>query len=166
MSTSVHTCLLVAALLLAPSLPAQEPGSGSCEPLLTASTDRPAWPGIVVDVPTGDTLIVQLRDLGRHSIRLAGLCAPKGAEPLAVVSRFNLTRLARGLRVFVVLDSPGRPWPETVTALVEDFTQAQLAAGMGQYVPEEEHLLGAYVACLCGQAEEQARRGKRGIWAP
>lgn len=151
-------------LLSVPAL-AQEPLPDPCEPLLAASTDRPAWPSIVVDVISGDTLLVQLKNVGSRRVRLAGLQAPRSGEPMAAVSRFHLARLAKGLRVFIVLEPPP-VWPQEVVAVVEDFTEAQLGAGLGRYLPEEKALLGAYLACRCQRAEEQAKRGKAGIWNP
>jgi endonuclease YncB( thermonuclease family) len=135
------------------------------EPLLADSHVLPAWPGIVIDVPGGDTLLVQLRDIGLRRIRLAGLRAPTGSDPLAAVSRFHLARMAKGLRIFVVLDPKWKTWPTEVVAPVEDFTEAQLADGMGSYVPVEEDLLGAYISCRCRNAEESARIAKAGVWA-
>lgn len=156
--------LLLALLLAVPALP-QEPLPDPCEQLLAASTDRPAWPGIVLDVPTGDTLLIKLRDIGQRRVRLAGLRAPREGEPMAAVSRFHLSRLAKGLRVFVVLEPP-RVWPQEVVAVVEDFAEAQLAAGMGRYLPEEAPLLGAYISCRCLRAQERSRQAKTGLWAP
>ncbi len=152
------------ALAAALSLSAQDPAPGPCEPLLAAGHALPAWPGLVLDVPSGDTLVVQLKHIGRRRIKLAGLHAPAHADPLAVVSRFHLAHLAKGLRIFVVLDPPWKTWPETVVAPVEDFAEAQLAAGMGTFVPEEEGLLGEYLACRCRTAEAQARAAKSGLW--
>ena len=153
------------ALVAALSAGAQAPAPDPCEPLLADSHVLPAWPGIVIDVPSGDTLIVQLRDIGRRRIRLAGLRAPASGDPLAAVSRFHLSRMAKGLRIFVVLEPPWKTWPEDVVAPVEDFTEAQLAAGMGRYVQEEDNLLGAYVSCHCRRAEEGAKLARAGIWA-
>jgi hypothetical protein len=51
-------------------------------------------------------------------------------------------------------------------ATVEDFAEAQLAAGMGRYLPDEERLLGPYLSCRCRRAEEQARQGGTGVWGP
>jgi endonuclease YncB( thermonuclease family) len=119
---------------------------------------------MVLDVLSGDTVLVQLKGVGLRKIHLAGLRAPK--DHLATVSRFHLSRLAKGIRIFVVLDPPWKIWPGDVTALVEDFTEAQLAAGMGRYVPEEENLLGPYVACRCRRAEAAAQQARTGLWAP
>jgi endonuclease YncB( thermonuclease family) len=159
----MHLRPLLLVLMATLSAAAQETPD-PCEPLLAASHVLPAWPGIVIDVISGDTILVQLRDIGRRRIRLAGLRAPSGADPLATVSRFHLTRLAKGLRVFVVLDPPWKTWPEDVVAPVEDFTEAQLAAGMGGYVAEEGNLLGEYLSCRCRRAEADAREAKSGIW--
>ena len=154
------------ALLITASGFAQEPGPDPCEALLVASTDRPAWPGIVVEVPSGDTLIVQLKGIGRRRVRLAGLQAPQVNDPMAAVSRFHLASVAKGLRVFVVLEPQGKHWPEEVVAVVEDFAEVQLAAGLGRFLPEEGRLLGAYVSCRCMQAEARVRQGRVGIWTP
>ncbi len=157
-----------AALLLAGALAcsAEEIPPDPCEPLLAASRDRAAWPGLVVDVPRGDTLRVQVKSVGLRTIRLAGLRAPDLGEPLGQVSRFHLARLAKGLRIFLVLEPPPGAWPSEVIALVEDFAEAQLEAGMGWYRPEEEALLGAYVSCRCRTAAERARAAARGVWTP
>jgi endonuclease YncB( thermonuclease family) len=141
-----------------------DPPVDPCESLLAGSATQPAWPGIVLDVPSGDTLVVLLKDIGTRRVKLAGLQAPKGTEPLAVVSRFHLTRMARGLRVFVILDPPWKTWPEEVTAPVEDFTEAQLSAGLARRVEEETKLLTPYVACRCLKAEQLARNAALGIW--
>jgi len=155
---------LALALLIGACAFAQSPDP--CEGLLAAGSDRPVWPGLVVDVPSGDTLLVQLRDLGRRRIRLAALRAPRDGEPLAAAARFHLGRLAKGLRVFVVLDARPEAGSGDLIAVVEDFAEAQLAAGLGRYLPEEKPLLGAYLACRCEQAEARAKRAGSGLWAP
>lgn len=163
----LSAALLVLLPVLAP-LPvlvaaAQDPDP--CESLLGQSQDRPAWPGIVLEALSGDTLLIQLKGIGPRRVRLAGLRAP-GQGNLAAVSRFHLARLAKGIRIFVVLEPPWKAWPAEVTALVEDFTEAQLRAGMGTYQPEEAGLLGGYLACRCQGAERQARATGIGVWGP
>lgn len=138
--------------------------SRPCEDLLAARQDRPAWSGLVVEVPSGDTLIVLMGAIGRRRIRLAGLRAPRDGEPLAAVSRFHLKRAAEGQRVFVVLEAPPAAWTQELSAVVEDFSEAQLAAGLARYQPEEGPLLGPYLACRCQRAESQARQERIGLW--
>jgi endonuclease YncB( thermonuclease family) len=159
-----HGLRCLAVLLLTFSFAKAQEISDPCETLLSASVEQQAWPGIVRDVLSGDTLLVQLKGIGLRRIRLAGLRAPQGS--LAPVSRFHLSRLAKGLRIFVVLDPPWTTWPEEVVAPVEDFTEAQLAAGLARFVPEEEQLLGPYASCRCQRAEDAARKAKAGVWAP
>jgi endonuclease YncB( thermonuclease family) len=160
---------LVSALLLGLPILAQPQPDPSfppdpCESLLAGSATQPAWPGIVLEASSGDTLVVMLKDIGTRRVKLAGLRAPKGAEPLATVSRFHLSRIAKGLRVFVILDPPWPVWPEEVTAPVEDFAEAQLAAGLARRVDEELKSLTPYWACRCVQAEQRAKDAKLGLW--
>jgi endonuclease YncB( thermonuclease family) len=103
--------------------------------------------------------------MGLWNVRLAGLRAPAPGAPLAAVSRLRLARLAKGLRVFLVLDALPRDGTNEVVALVEDFTEAQQEAGLGWYRPEEEVLLGAYVSCRSRRAEERARQAHVGLWS-
>jgi len=160
--TGFRAALALAVLVL--SLPAQElPLEDPCEAVLGRGPQT-AWPGIVVDALTGDTLQIQLKHIGLRRVRLAGLQAPRGKEALAPVSRYHLARLAKGLRVFVILDPPWKTWPEEVTAVVDDFTEAQLAAGLARFRPGEEALLGPYGSCRARRAADQAREGGLGIW--
>jgi len=155
--------LLLALLLPMPGL-AQAPEADPCEALLGSSGIPPAWPGIVLDASTGDTLQIQLKGIGTRRVKLAGILAPRGSESLAAVSRFHLAHLAKGMRVFVILDPPWKIWPPQVTAVVEDFAEAQLAAGLAQNLREEQNSLGPYAACRCGRAEQQAREAGLGLW--
>jgi endonuclease YncB( thermonuclease family) len=135
-----------------------------CEALLGEAQSRPAWACIVLDVPQGDTLLVRVKDIGVRRVKLAGLRAPHGREFLAAVSRFHLAAMAKGLRTFLVMEPPPKPWPDEVTASVEDFSETQLRDGMGQLVESELGILGAYKACQCRQGEAQARKSKAGVW--
>jgi len=160
---------LISALLLGLPILAQPQPDPSfppdpCESLLAGSATQAAWPGIVLDAYSGDTLVVMLKGIGTRRVKLTGLRAPKGAEPLATVSRFHLSHIAKGLRVFVILDPPWPVWPEEVTAPVEDFTEAQLSSGLGRQVEEEMKDLTPYVACRCRKAEQSARGAALGIW--
>jgi len=119
---------------------------------------------MVLDVLSGDTLWVRIKDVGTRRVKLAGVCAPADKEPLAAVSRFHLLRMAKGLRTFIVMTGPVGDWPDQVTATVEDFAEAQLGAGMGHLVEAELSQLGAYTACRCRKAESQAQAARAGLW--
>lgn len=135
-----------------------------CEGLLAASHDRPATPGRVVDALSGDTLLVRIKNVGLRRVKLAGVKAPQAGDALFAVSRFHLARMSKGLLTFVVMDPPKGAWPDPVTAAVEDFTEAQIADGMGRIVEAEVEQLGAFGACRCRRAEAQAREAKLGVW--
>lgn len=157
-------CTAAIALLLASPASAQEPEPDPCENLLAASVDRRAWPGLVAGVPSGDTLLVRMKGAGLRRVRLAGIQAPHSAEPLGAVARYHLSRLALGQRVFVVHDLSPKAWPEPLVAQVEHFAEAQLGAGMARFRPDEEDLLGAYLACKCRSAAAQAEEARLGLW--
>ena len=161
--TRICLALLIILLLPWPGL-AQAPEADPCEALLGACGIPPAWPGIVLDAATGDSLQIQLKGIGIRRVKLAGIKAPQGSESLAAVSRFHLAHLAKGVRVFVILDPPWKIWPAQVTALVEDFSEAQLAAGLAQTVAGELGALGPYASCRCGHAEQLARAAGLGLW--
>ena len=161
----LRSTLLLVLVLLPTAGYGQENPPDPCEALLGTSGIPPAWPGIVLDASTGDTLQIQLKSIGTRRVKLAGILAPKGSESLAAVSRFHLAHLAKGMRVFVILDPPWKVWPAQVTAVVEDFAEAQLAAGLAQNLREEQSSLGPYATCRCGRAEQQAREAGLGLWA-
>jgi len=149
-------------IVLAPAA-AQEPPD-PCEALLGGGGSQPAWPGIVLEAATGDTLLIRLKDIGVRRVKLAGIQAPKGEGTLSTVSRFHLARLAKGLRVFVILDPPWKAWPAEVTAAVEDFSEAQLGAGLAKGTHEGVSGLSPYVACRCDRAEQRAKDAGLGLW--
>jgi endonuclease YncB( thermonuclease family) len=160
----IRASLFLSLLLLPVVGQCQENPTDPCESLLGASGNQPAWPGIVLDADTGDTLQIQLKNIGIRRVKLAGIQAPKGTEPLSAVSRFHLAHLAKGLRVFVILDPPWTTWPAEVTAIVEDFAEAQLAAGLAKCEGGEIRVLSPYIACRCSKAEQQAKNAGLGIW--
>ncbi|HNX94494.1 MAG TPA: hypothetical protein PKL14_04970 [Holophaga sp.] len=153
--------VLVQAQVQAPTLAAV---ADPCEGFLAASHDLPATPGRVVDALSGDTLLVRIKNVGLRRVKLAGLKAPQVGDALFAVSRFHLARMSKGLLTFVVMDLPKGAWPDPVTAAVEDFTEAQIADGMGRIVEEDVELLGTFGACRCRRAEAQARQAKLGVW--
>lgn len=152
--------------LLSAQTPVQAPATevDPCEGFLAATSDRPAMPGRVVDALSGDTLLVRIKNVGLRRVKLAGVKAPQAGDALFAVSRFHLARMSKGLLTFVVMDPPKGTWPDPVTAVVEDFTEAQIADGMGRIVEEEVEQLGAFGACRCRHAEAQAREAKLGVW--
>ena len=140
--------------------PAGIPPADPCEALPAPS--RPAIPGRVLEVLSGDTLRIRLKGLGDRRVRLAGLEAPPPATPLGKVARHRLGRGLKGELVWVVADSP--LGASEIRACVEQLAEIQLAMGLGRFLEADAALLGPSAACRARRAEAQAKASRLGIW--
>lgn len=117
-------------------------------------------PGIVIDVPAGDRLVVDTAD-SRMAVTLAGIEAPRPSEPNGEASRKSLADLcyrqaATVMPTGTALD--GNMRAEVSCAGVR-ADEAQLRRGMARLRPRLE------VDSALQHAEEMARRARLGIWA-
>lgn len=140
------------------------PSADLCETLATSAL--PAWPGQVMQVLSGDTLLVRLKGIGLRRVRLAGLEAPEPRAPLGAVARYHLGRHLKGELVWVVAERPRSGFPPEFRGSVEQLAEAQLALGLGRFREEDAEGLGPSATCRVRRAEAAARKGQLGIWAP
>lgn len=137
-----------------------QPPADPCEAL--PSTPQRAYPGKVLTVLSGDTLVVQLKGLGSRKMRLAGLAAPEAQHPLAAVSRYHLAKRALGQRVWVSLD--GTPGPDTLVGSVEQLGEGQLELGLVRFREDEAERLSPTAACRARRLEAAAKASRLGLW--
>lgn len=120
----------------------------------------------MVKVYDGDTLAI-LDGMNREfRVRLSGIDAPERAQPFGAASRRSLAELTRGktaLIEYYKLDKYGR-LVARVRVEGRDVSMEQLRRGMAWHrasVPLDQTAQEAFVY---GQAEQEARGRRLGIW--
>jgi len=120
----------------------------------------------VVKIYDGDTLAIVDGMSRELRVRLSGIDAPERAQPFGAASRKSLAELARGktaLIEYYKLDKYGR-LVARVRVDGRDISVEQLRRGMAWHrvsVPLDQS---AQEALLYGQAEQEARSRRLGIW--
>lgn len=119
------------------------------------------FPGRVVGVTDGDTLIVLTQDYEQRIVRLAEIDAPEKAQDYGERSKQSLAALCfkKSARVVVIdTDRYGRSVGRVACAGV-DANRVQVETGMAwayrRYVQDPAII----------EAENQARTARRGLWA-
>ncbi|HZU52767.1 MAG TPA: hypothetical protein VFF77_02665 [Holophagaceae bacterium] len=165
MTLWIALCPAVAMAHQAP--PKVEPSKDPCGDPMAENQAYLTFKGEVLKVLSGDTLLVQFPNAGRRYVHLPGLAAPKRGEPGFEASREGLAALVSGktkIEVFV----PGSELPksQSFTAMAGsfDWSERQLARGLGRFVPVQRCEMGAYNECRCKLAEQKAQAQRVGIW--
>jgi endonuclease YncB( thermonuclease family) len=124
-----------------------------------------ALTGSVIKVADGDTINV-LEDNTQHRIRLQGIDAPERKQPYGNASRIHLASLVAGKTVTVEWDKQDRYGRIVGFVIVngQDMNLEQLKAGMAWFYRYYQKELTPDTRKLYAQAEDEARRNKRGLW--
>ena len=124
--------------------------------------------GRVLKVLSGDTLIIRFPKGGVKRVHLPCLAVPQIGEQGFEASRAGLVKLLGGKReVEVFLSWSGLPKAESFFAMVGsfDWTEIQIANGLGRFVPGAGYEMGSYSKCRCQLAEQKAKDQRLGVWA-
>ena len=120
----------------------------------------------VVGVSDGDTITVLDADQHQWKIRLAGIDAPEKSQPFGQQSKHILSDRVFGKQVVIETgktDRYGRTIGKVIVA-GEDVNLEQVRAGLAWHYKKYEREQSAQDRMRYARAEEDARRGLRGIW--
>lgn len=123
--------------------------------------------GRVVGVADGDTLTVLDSANTPHKIRLAGIDAPEKKQAFGARSKQSLSDLVFDRQVIVQSDKRDRYGREVGTVLVngKDANLEQVTRGFAWHYKAYEREQSTNDRKLYDFAEQQARAGRRGLWA-
>jgi len=123
--------------------------------------------GRVVGVADGDTLTVLDSANTQHKIRLAGIDAPEKKQAFGARSKQSLSDLVFDRQVVVQSDKRDRYGREVGTVLVDgkDANLEQVTRGFAWHYKAYEREQSTNDRKLYDFAEQQARAGRRGLWA-
>lgn len=123
--------------------------------------------GRVVGVADGDTLTVLDSSNTQHKIRLAGIDAPEKKQAFGARSKQSLSDLVFDRQVIVQSDKRDRYGREVGTVLVDgkDANLEQVTRGFAWHYKAYEREQSTDDRKLYDFAEQQARAGRRGLWA-
>lgn len=121
---------------------------------------------VVVGVSDGDTLTVLDADQHQWKIRLAGIDAPEKRQPFGQQSKQMLSDRVFGKQVLIETGKTDR-YRRTIGKVMvagEDVNLEQVRAGLAWHYKKYEREQNAPDRIRYASAEEDARRGLRGIW--
>lgn len=123
--------------------------------------------GKVVGVSDGDTITVLGPGNREYRIRLNGIDAPEKSQEFGNAARENLSRLVFGREVRVVWQKEDRYNRLLGRVYVSgtDVNLAQLKSGLAWYYRAYANDVAAGDRSIFDRAEEEARRGRRGLWS-
>jgi endonuclease YncB( thermonuclease family) len=133
---------------------------------LPAASSASTLTGTVVGISDGDTLTLLDSAKVQHKVRLAGIDAPEKSQPFGERSKQDLARLAFQKQVTVEwskLDRYGRVIGKVLVD-GDDVCLGQVRAGLAWHYKEYEREQSPLDRERYSQAEEEARKGRRGLW--
>jgi endonuclease YncB( thermonuclease family) len=121
----------------------------------------------VIEVVSGNTVIVTLANGERRQMKLSGVDAPDIKTEAGQLSQKYLSELVLNRRVEVLLNGGDFGGKEVGIRLSHegvssDVNLSMLESGMGRYGLVEN--LGSYDKCVYRLAAEKAQKEKRGLW--
>lgn len=122
--------------------------------------------GEVVGVTDGDTLTLLDQANTQHRIRLAGIDAPESSQDYGQAAKKNLSTLVFGKQVeirYEKLDRYGRILGAVIYG-GRDINLAQIEGGFAWHYKEYENEQAPEDRAAYADAEERARRERRGLW--
>jgi len=122
--------------------------------------------GYVVGISDGDTITVPDANHQQHKIRLAGIDAPGKKQPFGNQSRKNLAAMVFNKIVRVEWNRHDRYGRRVGKVLINgvDVNLAQVKAGMAWWYEKYRKEQSPVDQRLYGEAEQQAKRLKMGLW--
>lgn len=131
--------------------------------------------GKVVEVTSGDSVVIEDKPGSRHRIRLFAIAAPESRQPYAAESRRALADLLQGKRVIVEKireDTYGRKIGKLLTAPAQcascapsrDAALAQIEAGLAWWFRDERYAQTLHDQGYYEYAEFDARTRRIGLW--
>jgi endonuclease YncB( thermonuclease family) len=134
---------------------------------LSAAAQPHTITGKVVGVSDGDTITVLDEQKRQHKIRLDGIDAPESSQDFGSRSKQSLSDLVFG-RVVTVASSKKDRYGRTVSKVTLDgrnINLEQINRGMAWFYRAYARELSRDDAVAYERAENDAKAGKRGLWA-
>lgn len=126
-----------------------------------------AFPGKVVSIIDGDTVVVLDTAHKQHRIRLAGIDAPEKGQAFGSRAKDYLGSLVHERQV-EVLDAKVDVYGRTVSRLLvsgQDVSLAMVKAGMSWHFKKYENEQSLQDRLAYRAAEDSARKSRLGLWA-
>ncbi len=122
--------------------------------------------GKVVGIADGDTATVLDESNAQHKIRLLGIDAPEKAQAFGQKSKQNLSDLIFGKTVTFQVTKRDKYNREVARILLDgkDINLQQVKDGFAWHYKEYQREQPADDRKLYAEAEEEARKAKRGLW--
>ena len=124
--------------------------------------------GLVVGVTDGDTVTVLDASKTEHKIRLSGIDAPEKKQAFGARSKQSLSDLVFEKQVTVETDKKdryGRDVGKILLSTEQDVNLEQVTRGFAWHYKAYEREQSANDRKLYDFAEQEARAGRRGLWA-
>jgi endonuclease YncB( thermonuclease family) len=123
--------------------------------------------GQVVGVTDGDTVTVLDEQRQQHKVRLAGIDAPEKKQPFGQRSKESLSDAVFGKTVSVEWDKFDRYGRIVGKIIVDakDVNLSQVEAGLAWWYQKYSAEQSISDRRLYAQAEDEARRGRLGLWS-
>lgn len=123
--------------------------------------------GQVVGVTDGDTVTVLDEQRQQHKVRLAGIDAPEKKQPFGQRSKETLSDAVFGKTVSVEWDKVDRYGRIVGKIIVDarDVNLGQVEAGLAWWYQKYASEQAASDQRLYAQAEDDAKRGRLGLWS-
>lgn len=124
--------------------------------------------GQVVGVTDDDTVTVIDAFNTQHKIRLSGIDAPEKKQPYGARSKQSLSDLVFEKQVTIESDKKdryGRDIGKILLATGQDVNLEQITRGFAWHYKEYQREQSANDRKLYDFAEQEARNGRRGLWA-
>ena len=158
---------------------AAAPAADPCGDPRLVSQGYTVFPGIVVEVDSGDRLRVRVdaakhtpaENVGTYAVRLVATEAPTPGGLAAQTSRTRLSGRLLGKEIHLLL-SPFQEEGTPVNVIVQgvspgfaDENLGQIAAGMARAVNQGAYDVDSYLRCQYQRAEEAAKSAGLGMWS-
>lgn len=124
----------------------------------------------VLQILTGDTLLVQLDKKRQLTVVLSGIHAPKGTDAYAKESLAHLKGLLGGKTIELQFNPSEKDLKQAklITCVahqgVTDVNLAMIRAGLARYQEPPSYSMSDYTACTYRLAEKEAQKLKVGLW--
>ena len=124
----------------------------------------------VLQILTGDTLLVQLDKQRQLTVVLSGISAPKGTDAYAKESLAHLKGLLGGKTIELQFNPSEKDLKQKNSIIcvvhlgVADVNLTMIQKGLARYQEPPSYVMSNYTACTYRLAEKEAQKFKVGLW--
>jgi endonuclease YncB( thermonuclease family) len=161
----IYTVLLIAFVSISCEVAtSQQSQPSSSNPVVVRAENE--FVGKVVGVSDGDTATILDESNTQHKIRFLGIDAPEKAQAFGQKSKQNLSDLIFGKTVTVQVSKRDKYNREVAKILLEgrDINLQQIKDGFAWHYKDYQREQSSDDRKIYAEAEEEARKAKRGLW--